>query len=93
MTDLNEHCRIQVLCIATNRYGSSKHYFNLYLNSSESRCIVSSISPSPSVTLVSTTGDKDKSILGIVFPTVAALVLLALIAIIIICVIIAAYKW
>ena len=49
--DLNEHCTIVVMCIATNLYGKSEQHFTLSLNSSESCFFVSSILPSPSVTL------------------------------------------
>ena len=42
--DLNEYCTICVMCIATNRYGRSDHYFTLSLNSSENHCPRSTLS-------------------------------------------------
>ena len=45
MSDLNEYCRVHVMCIATNHYGSSEHHFTLFLNSSKS-CYIASHSPS-----------------------------------------------
>ena len=39
--DLNEYCMICVMCIATNCYGRSEHYFTLSLNSSENHCPLS----------------------------------------------------
>ena len=47
--DLDENCRIYVLCIAANDYGRSEHHFTLSLNSSEG-CYVEPRTPlSPSV--------------------------------------------
>ena len=47
ITDLNDYCRIQLVCIATNPYGRSEQYFTLSLNTSKSCSVVS---PSPSIT-------------------------------------------
>lgn len=44
MTDLNEQCRIPVMCIATNPYGRSEQYFALSFNSSENNCFQTSAS-------------------------------------------------
>ena len=47
ITDLNDYCRIQLVCIATNPYGRSEQYFTLSLNTSKSCSVVS---PGPSIT-------------------------------------------
>ena len=47
MTDLNDYCRIHLMCIATNPYGRSEQYFTLSLNTSKSCSVVS---PGPSIT-------------------------------------------
>ena len=54
ITDLNDYCRIQLVCIATNPYGRSEQYFTLSLNTSKSCSVVlpgpSITSPGPSIT-------------------------------------------
>ena len=59
--DLNKNCRIHILCIGTNLYGSSYHHFTLSLKSSESYFVVSSISLSPSVSLPTLAVDSSPS--------------------------------
>lgn len=77
LTDLNEYCRIHVLCIAMNHHGRSEHHFNLCLNSSENHCISPSISsPIPSVTT-----DGGENILKIVLPPVLSAVLVVAVVI------------
>ena len=44
MSDLNEYCRVHVVCVATNHYGRSEQNFTLFLNNSENCFIVPSTS-------------------------------------------------
>lgn len=58
--DLDENCRIHVLCIATTVYGRSEEHFTLSLNSSES-CYVEPETPlSPSVASIDDRSSSNK---------------------------------
>lgn len=91
-SDLNENCRIHILCIATNPYGRSEQHFTLSLNSSESCFVISSISLSPSVSIPTLAVDSSPSdftnkipIIGAIVGAITCLALVLVILVVAVC--------